>query len=141
MINEKIKNNRRKQLFANKLHRETFAMVLLSSVIPLFLVTIALYYIVFQITADEVAIPEVITYTLIPAARKVIMLFLVATPAVILALMAIAYRVTHSLIGPFDRIVRELDERLKNNKKDPITLRKGDKFLPLVERINKLLER
>jgi hypothetical protein len=135
------KNNRRKQLFANKLHRDTFVMILLSSVLPLFLVTIALYYLVFQITAEEVAIPEVIAYTLIPAARKVIMILLLSTPAIIITLMVIAHRLTHSLLGPFDRIVRELDDRLKNNKKDPITLRKGDKFVPLVERINKLLQR
>ena len=103
--------------------------------------TVAFYYLIFQITAEEVAIPEVITYTLIPAARKVILILLVATPAMILVLMAIAHRLTHSLLGPFDRIVRELDDRLENNKKEPIILRKGDKFIPLIERINKLLQR
>ena len=141
MTKERIKNNRRQQLFANKLHRDTFVMILLSSVLPLFLVTLALYYLVFQITAEEVAIPEVITYTLIPAARKVIIILLLATPAIIIALMVIAHRLTHSLVGPFDRIVRELDDRLNNNKREPIVLRKKDKFLPLVERINKLLAR
>jgi hypothetical protein len=141
MIKENIKNNRRKQIFANKLHRDTFVIILLSSILPLFLMTIAFYYLIFQITAEEVAIPEVIAYTLIPAARKVIIVLLLATPATIMVLMVIAHRLTHSLVGPFDRIVRELDDRLKNNKRDPIILRKKDKFIPLIERINKLLAR
>jgi hypothetical protein len=141
MRKEPVKNNRRKKLFANNLHRDTFMMVLLSSILPLFLVTVAFYYLIFQVTAEEVAIPEVITYNLIPAARKVIVILLLTTPAMVMILMVIAHRLTHSLLGPFDRIVRELDDRLKNNKKDPIILRKKDKFIPLVERINKLLAR
>ena len=136
-----ISKNRRKRVFANKMHRDTFLMIFFLSLLPLMLMTVALYYLIFQITAEQFAIPEAIAYNLIPAARKVTAILFVSTPALVLLLMIVAYKATHQIVGPFDRIVRELDERLRDHKKDPIGLRKNDKFRPLVDRINNLLER
>ena len=67
-----ISKNRRKRVFANKMHRDTFLMIFFLSLLPLMLMTVALYYLIFQITAEQFAIPEAIAYNLIPAARKVI---------------------------------------------------------------------
>ena len=56
-------------------------------------------------------------------------------------ILVIAYRITYRIIGPFDRIVRELDEVAKDKKQDHIVLRKKDKFKPLVDGINKLIDK
>ena len=42
----KTKNNKRYRTFANKLHREIFLTVLAAALLPCFIVTIALYYLI-----------------------------------------------------------------------------------------------
>ena len=58
-----------------------------------------------------------------------------------ITIFTIAHKITHRMIGPFDRIVRELDECVKDRRHGPIRLRKHDKFEPLVEQINILLDK
>jgi len=132
---------KRKRFFANKLHEEIFITVFFATLVPMLLVTILLYYLIFQITAEQFGIPEAIAYNIIPAARQVTLILLITTPVAVVALMYLAHKLTHRLVGPFDRIIRELDDRIINNKKDPIIIRKKDKFVPLVDKINKLLAR
>jgi len=133
------KNNRRRNFFANKIHKDIFIIVSLASIIPATITTIAMYYLVFNITAAQIGIPEAIAYNLIPAAQKVLIILLISTPICIGILLNIAYKISHKAVGPFDRIIRELDARIKGTQKGPITVRKGDKFQPLVNKINKLL--
>ena len=133
--------NKRKRIFANRMHRDLFLIILLASLLPTIIVTICLYYLIFSVTASQFAIPEVIAYNLIPAAKRVTIIILVSAPILISAIMIFAHKITHKIIGPFDRIVRELDEFIEGKKVGHIVIRQTDEFVPLVERINKLLDR
>jgi hypothetical protein len=113
----------------------------MASLIPALAAMAALYYLIFYITADQIAIPESIAYNLIPAAKRVIAILLFAVPISIAVIMMLAYKITHKVVGPFDRILRELDECIEGKKEPPILVRKGDKFQPLADRINRLLDR
>ena len=132
--------NRRRRFFANPLHRDMFFIIFLASILPAFITGIGLFYLIFYITAEEIAIPKAIAYNIIPAARKVTTVILIMTPLVVLGILTLAYQITHKMIGPFDRIVNELDQRIKKTKSGPIHIRKNDKFSPLVDKINQLLE-
>ena len=135
------KKNKRKRIFANKMHRDIFLLVFLASLLPAIIVAICLYYLIFSITASQLGFPEAIAYNIIPAARKVTIILLTTAPVCILLILFFAYKITHKIIGPFDRIVRDLDEYIKGKKEGQIIIRKADKFWPLVYRINKLLHR
>ena len=137
----KTKNNKRYRTFANKLHREIFLTVLAAALLPCFIVTIALYYLIFNVMSGQLGIPEAIAYNIIPAARKVSLYLILAAPASVFVILLLAYRITYRIIGPFDRIVRELDECVKGKKLDHIVIRKKDKFQPLVNNINKLIDK
>jgi len=91
--------------------------------------------------ATQFGFPEIIAYHIIPAAKKVTIILFLSAPAAILMILFIAYKITHKVIGPFDRIIQELDKRIKGEKKGYISLRKNDRFQPLVDRINKLLDK
>ena len=134
-----MKSNKRKKFFANKLHKEIFFVVFFASILPATIVTVLLYYLIFGIVANQLGIPEAIAYNIIPAARKVTTILAVAVPVSILIILISALKISHRIVGPFDRITRELDENLKGKRKGHIILRKKDKFRPLVDRINKLL--
>jgi len=133
--------NKRKRIFANRMHRDLFLVILLASLLPAIVVTICLYYLIFSVTASQFAIPEVIAYNLIPAAKRVTIIIVVSAPIIISTIMIFAHKITHKIIGPFNRIIRELDEYIEGKKVGRIVIRKTDKFLPLVERINKLLDK
>ena len=135
------KNERRKKSFANKMHRDVFLLIFLASLLPALIVAICLYYLIFSVTASQFAIPEAIAYNIIPAAKRVTLILLIAAPVSILIILILVYKITHAIIGPFDRIVSELDEYLKGEKKGRILIRRADKFWPVVYRINKLLDR
>jgi len=135
------KNNRRKIFFANKIHLEIFLLVFLASILPATIVAIALYYLIFGVMANQFAIPEIIAYNILPAAEKVVILLLIATPVSILIILFLTYKITHKIIGPFDRIIRELDECVNGKRQGPIIIREGDKFQILVEKINNLLNK
>ena len=137
-MNEK---KQRKMLFANQVQKDVLLLVAIASLVPTMLVTVLLYYLIFGITANEAGMPETIAYTIVPAAQKVLNVLVVATPLVIAVILFIAFKVTHRILGPFDRIVREVGKRAAGTAHGRIALRKDDKFWPLVENINKLIEK
>jgi len=137
----KTKNNKRYRTFANKLHREVFLTVLTATLLPCIVMTIALYYVIFNVMAGQLAIPEAIAYNIIPAARKVSLILIWAAPATVFIILLLAYRITYRILGPFDRIVRELDECASGKKQGHVSIRKSDKFKPLVDGINKLIDK
>jgi len=139
MIN--VKDNRKKAFFANKMHKAIFFFVLAAALVPTIIVTILLYSLIFQITAQEIGMPNIIAQHIMPAAQKVLTILFVTIPIVVAMLLFFAHRITHQIIGPFDRIVRELDECLAGTKHGHIIIRKSDKFWPLVHKINELLDK
>ena len=141
MKQENKRNKHRKQFFANTMHRELFWLVFVAAVLPALLTAVSLYYLIFNITAEQLIIPEAVYANVIPAAKKVAVILLTTLPACLIALMALAHRITHRIVGPFDRIVRELDECIEGKRKGPIILRRNDRFQPLVEKINTLIAR
>jgi nitrogen fixation/metabolism regulation signal transduction histidine kinase len=133
--------DRRKKFFANPLHRQTFMLVFIAALIPAVVVTICLYYLIFGITSTEVGFPEAIAYNIMPAAERVTAILLITAPLALLIILFFAYKITHRIVGPFDRIVYELDAHIKDRRVGHIKIRKSDKFHALVEKINKLLDK
>ena len=135
------RKNKRKKIFTNKMHREIFLLVFLISLLPTVIVAICFYYLIFSVTASQFAFPNIAAHYIIPATKKVILILSIVAPVSILVMLIFIHKITHKIIGPLDRIVRELDECVKGNKKGHIVIRKTDKFWPLVHRINKLLDK
>ncbi len=133
--------NIRKRVFANKLHKQIFFIVFAAALLPTIVAAFGLYYLIFGIIALQLGIPEAIAYDIIPAAKKVLAILSITVPIIILAILFFAHKVTHAIIGPFDRLVRELGECIEGKRQGHIVIRKNDKFWPLVEKINKLLDK
>jgi len=133
--------NRRKKVFANKMHKVIFMLVLVAAFLPMIFMTVVLYFLIFNITAEQIGMPEMIAYHVLPAAKKVMSILLLTAPVVAAVILYFVHKITHQIIGPFDRIVRELNERVIDTKKGHIIIRNTDKFWPLVEKINKLIDK
>ena len=61
-------------------------------------------------------------------------------PVSIAALLFWAFRGTNKLVGPIERMIRELDHRIEGLGPGPIILRPGDQLIPLADKINVLLK-
>ena len=61
-------------------------------------------------------------------------------PVLVALLLWWAFHGTNKLVGPIDRMIRELDERIQGSKSGPIVLRPGDQLIPLAEKINIVLQ-
>ena len=85
-------NKRGRRLFANEMHKEIFTLVFFAAVVPVFITAVMLFYLIFQIVAEELGIPEAIAYTLIPAAQRVLTILFVATPLSIFTILIVAYK-------------------------------------------------
>ena len=69
--------------------------------------------------------------------------WLLVSLAIILVFVSLwTFDISNKLVGPFERILRELDEINEGKKKGPLKAREGDEmFDELLKRINKLLEK
>ncbi len=128
-------------MFANAMHKEIFFLVFGAAIIPTIIVSVSLYYFIFYVTAEQIGIPETIAYHIVPAASKVTQMLFLVIPTVIIFILVLAYRISHSIVGPYDRIIREMNENLNGQRRGPIFLRKNDRFGPLVCAINNILQK
>jgi len=61
-------------------------------------------------------------------------------PLLSAALLYWVFRGTNKLVGPIERMIRELDQRIEGRGTGPIILRPGDQLIPLADKINVLLK-
>jgi len=133
--------NMRKQFIANRLQLEVFLIVFTAALVPTVSMTLIIYYLFTGIEYQGIGDGGGMLLFVRPEIHQFINAILIATPVLIIALLIFSLKLTHSLVGPYNRIVRELDECLSGERKGKIILRDGDKFDSLIERVNRLLER
>ncbi len=137
----KKNEKRRRFLICNKFQRKILILVFFSVIIPVALTSISLFYLIFNVSANELVFPEAIASSLIPAAKKVAIIVLVLVPFSLCLIGWWAYHVSHKFAGPLCRLYRELDERIDGKTKAHIKLRKGDYLEELADKINALLDK
>jgi len=114
-------------------------LIFFAAVVPAGIVTLCLYYLIFNMMAWQIGIPEAVAYNLIPVARKVNLIIAVALPISLVIIWLLALELSHKLLGPIVRLEKDLDERISSKKSGPIKLREKDVLRPIVDKINQLL--
>ena len=128
-------------LARNKLERRYLRLIALSIILPTLIVGGCLYYIIFNLMAEQLGIPEVIAYHLIPVVEKVNLVLIVSLPIIFTILFSIGLVLSRRLAGPIERLEEELKEITQKGEPKRISLRKNDTLKPLVDDINALLDR
>jgi len=125
----------------NPLQRKYLVLILFSTFLPLFLVAGCLYYLIFQVMAEQLAIPESIAYNLIPVLHKINFLLLIGLPPIVILLFIWGVVLTHRLIGPLNRLENDLREISKGDYSVRLKLRKDDDLRPIADTINKIIHK
>ena len=141
-MNLKIKFNMRRAKFINTpVQNKTLTLVFLAAIVPVAIVSVCLYYLIFNMLAWQLGIPEIIAYNLVPVARKVNIILLVSLPVALFFIWFAALELSHRIAGPIYRLEKELTDRLEGKKTGPIQLREKDELKQLADKINSLMER
>ncbi|MBU1121522.1 MAG: hypothetical protein ABIH71_05110 [Candidatus Omnitrophota bacterium] len=136
-----MEERRRKKFVDIPFQRKLLVFIFACSIIPAVIVAICLYYLIFNLLAQQMVIPEAIAYNLIPVAKKVTIIIFIALPVTLLIIWIMAVEMSHKIAGPLFRLDRELDNRITGQDHGHITVRKKDELRPLIDKINILLSK
>ncbi|MEE8360044.1 MAG: hypothetical protein V3S04_03880 [Candidatus Omnitrophota bacterium] len=124
----------------SKLQHKYLRLIEASLFLPTVIVAGCLYYLVFFLVADEIAIPEFVAVILYPALERINIVLIVGIPLLFAFLWGLGIVMSHRMAGPIDRLTNELDDIVKTgNYKKRIMVRKEDELKSFVENIDKLL--
>ena len=128
-------------LVRNKLERYYLRLIALSLILPTLVTGSCLYYVIFNLMAEQLGIPEVVAYHLIPVVKEVNFVLIVVLPVIFVILFSIGLILSRNLVGPIERLERELKEIISGDLTGRLQLRKKDQLKPLVDDINLLLDK
>jgi methyl-accepting chemotaxis protein len=117
-------------------------LIIISMVAPLILVGGCLYYLIFNLMAEQLGIPESIAYNLLPVLKRINIILLLGVPPILLLLLLWGIFLSHKFVGPIIRLKNEIDKMAQDKDLTKrLRVRKSDTVKPLIDSINKLLEK
>jgi methyl-accepting chemotaxis protein len=132
---------REKKFIGTPVQKKLLTLIFFSAVIPMGIAILSLYYLIFNLLAWQIGMPEAVAQNLAPVIRKINAIILIGLPIAILIIWVVALEISHRIAGPLFRLEKELDDRLAGKTEGHIKLRPKDEFRHLVDKINKLLHR
>ena len=115
-------------------------LVLIAMLTPTILVGACLYYVTLRIVAEEIAFPEAIISTLLPAIHRINMLLVVVLPIVLFFLFLWGLVLSHRFAGPIFRLERELERIGQGDFSQRVHFRRKDELKSVAERLNRVLD-
>lgn len=125
----------------SQLQRKYLELIVFSLLVPTVFIGGCLYYLVFSLVAEEIAIPEFIAATLMPVFNRVNTVLAVGVPVIFILIYWWGLILSHRIAGPIERLKREIDRILAGDYRHRIRIRKKDELKPFVEDINRLLDK
>ncbi len=125
----------------SKVQRRYLRIIELSLLLPTVVVVGCLYYLVFTLIAEEIAIPEFIALILFPALRRINIILVIGLPVIFLLLFGWGMVLSHRLAGPIDRLNKELAQVAKGDYTKRLKVRREDEVKGIVDNINILIDK
>lgn len=111
------------------------------AVVPLVLLSAALYYLIYYSVFSELLIPEAIIATLLPAMKKVNIILVIAVPVSLYLILRIALIYSNRIVGPIPRLEKELDRIAAGDYSVRLKVRQKDELSNFVTKINGVLDK
>ncbi len=125
----------------NPLQTKYLALIFVSILLPVFIVGGCLYYLLFQIMAEQLAIPESIAYNLFPVVERINFLLLVGVPPIVILLFIWGAVLSHKMIGPLERLENDLKKISEGDYSMRLRIRKDDDLRPIADVINRIIDK
>jgi methyl-accepting chemotaxis protein len=138
---EKIRP-RKKYLSNEPLQMKYLILLVVSMLVPVIFVGGCLYFLIFNIMAEQVAIPEYVAQNLVPVINKINMILLAGFPPLVLLLLLWGVILSHRFAGPMERLRNEIEAISRSGDYSKrLKVRKNDEIRPLADVINRLLDK
>ncbi|MBM3255697.1 MAG: methyl-accepting chemotaxis protein [Candidatus Omnitrophica bacterium] len=134
-------NRRKRYLMKSRLQNRYLRLILLAIVLPTFLFSFCLCYLVFYLMAEQLGIPESIAYNITPVLAKIGVILLLGLPVISILLLLWGLVISHRIAGPVYRLEQELDKISKGDFSLRIRFRKKDELASIAQGINKVLDK
>jgi membrane-anchored glycerophosphoryl diester phosphodiesterase (GDPDase) len=133
---------RTKYLTGSKVQMRYLGLLLFSMIVPLVFVGGCLYYLIFNVMAEQIGIPEYVAYNLFPVVNKINLILILGVPPLFALLIWWGIILSHRFAGPVERLESELKRMSEcGDYSCRIKMRKHDDMRPIADAINRLLER
>ena len=125
----------------NRLQLKYVVLLLFSMLIPTIFTGICMYYFIFVIVREGAGTPEPIAYNLFPVLRRLNLVMGAGLFIIFVIFLMIGYYISYKLMGPINRLKKELTEIRDGNMQHRIKMRKGDDLLFIGTLINQILDK
>ena len=131
-----------KYLTGTRTQMHYLGLLLACMIIPLVVSVGCLYYLIFNMMERQLGIPEYIFYNLMPVIKKINLILLWGVPPLFILLIFWGVILSHRFAGPMERVEKELKRIVEHGDyKKRLKLRRHDDMMPIVEEVNKLLDK
>ncbi len=128
--------------YLNKSLQSHYLFVLvLSMIVPTVFVGGCLYYFIFTVMAEQIALPDVIAKTLLPVIFRINFILLIGLPIVFIIMLTWAIILSYRFVGPLERLEEDLERIDDGDYSVRINIRKDHDLSPVADVINDLVEK
>jgi len=132
----------RRNLFtARTVQARYLILIIIAMIVPALIVGSCLYYFIFTVMAEQLAIPESIAMNLIPVLKKINTMLVVGLVPLFVLLFLWGLMLSHRFAGPLERVEEDLDKILEGDYSVRFKVRKKDDIKNIVNKLNRLLEK
>jgi len=110
-------------------------------VVPLILISAALYYLIYYCVLNQMLIPEAVAVTLLPAMKKANSILVFVVPILLFLILRASLIYSNRIIGPIPRLEKELDKFIAGDRSVRISSRKKDELRSFISKVNAVLEK
>jgi len=136
------KHPRKKYLSSEPLQVKYLTLLVVSMLVPVIFVGGCLYFLIFNIMAEQVAIPEYVAHNVVPVIHKINLILLIGFPPLVLLLLLWGVVLSHRFAGPMSRLKNEIEAISRSGDYTKrLKLRRSDELRPLADVINRLLDK
>ncbi|MFH1847263.1 MAG: hypothetical protein ABH869_06900 [Candidatus Omnitrophota bacterium] len=114
-------------------------ILILSMVIPTVVVGGCLYYFIFTVMAEQIALPDVIARDLMPVVYQINYILVVSLPVVFIVLIAWAVILSYKFVAPLERLEEDIARIDEGDYAVRLCINKDHDLAPIADVINDLV--
>ena len=140
MVEQKQYMVRKKYFIKGDIQGRYLFMIIISAIIPAFVIAGCLYYLMAELMAQELAFPDAIYAHLVPVLKKIGYIMLIALPIIFALIFLWGVVLSHRFAGPIYRLEEDLTKVVNGDPSIRVKFRKRDRLDNLALLLNKLLD-
>lgn len=100
-----------------------------------------MYYLIFNIMAEQIALPDVIARDLLPVIQQINVILVIGLPVLFVVLSTWAIVLSYKFVAPLERLEEDISRIDKGDYSVRLQIRKDHDLRPIADVINDLVDK